>query len=116
MKSETYAIRHLSGGGHVTVTAATDAAAAASCAEYLAMAERAGAWGAPTFEVILIDAEGHTTLAAMEVGLEDWEAAERLCRDARGRHGAPIAARVCEVGTGRLVEWTEEDLATGGGG
>ena len=107
---EAYAIRRLSGGGHVTVTADTDAAAATACSEILAMAEMAGATGEPTFQVILIDASHHTTLAEMEVGLEDWEAAERLCRHARARHGAPIVARVCEIGTGHLLEWTEENL------
>lgn len=98
------------GGGHVTVTADTDAAAAAACGEFLTMAETAGAAGPPTFQVILIDVKRHTTLAEMEVGLEDWDAAERLCRNARARHGAPIVARVCEMGTGHLLEWTEEHL------
>jgi hypothetical protein len=107
---EAYAIRRLSGGGRLTVTADTDAAAATACGEFLTMAEMAGAAGAPTFQVVLIDAKRHTTLAEMEVGLEGWQAAERLCRHARARHGAPIVARVCEIGTGHLLEWIEENL------
>jgi hypothetical protein len=108
---EAHAIRPLRGGGHVTAVAPTEEAAAQAAAALEDALLRAGAWGRPTFEIVLIDEATHATLAETQAGLDGWDAALGVCRAARAQHGSPIVARLCNLDEGGATEWTEEDLA-----